>query len=76
VDRLAPDASVSAITNAIQQELEGLGISGGTPGVTQDGTPCIHLIKKGIYGKAYEESVTLARIRDTGYRRYLREVFG
>lgn len=76
VDQLAPNASVSAITNAIQKELAGLGISGGTPGVTQDGTPCIHLIKKGIYGKAYEESVTLARIRDTGYRRYLREVFG
>ena len=76
IDRLGPDASVAAITQAIQEELEKLGISGGTPGVTPDGTPCIHLMKKGVYGRAYEENVTLARIRDTGYRRHLRQVFG
>jgi hypothetical protein len=76
LDGLPPDASISATVSAIQKELESLGISGGTPGVTEDGTPCVHLMKKGIYGKAYEESVTLARIRDPGYRRHLREVFG
>ena len=76
LDRLGSDASVSAITNAIQLELESLGIRGGTPGSTEDGTPCIHLIKKGVYGRAYEENVTLARIRDSGYRRHLRQVFG
>lgn len=76
VDRLSPDASVSDITKALQSELELLGISGGTPGVTPDGIPCIHLMKKGVYGSAYEESVTLARIRDPGYRRHLKQVFG
>jgi hypothetical protein len=76
LDQLAPDAGKSEIVKAIQRELESLGISGGTPGVTQDGTPCIHLMKKGLYGRAYEESVTLARVRDPGYRRHLREVFG
>jgi hypothetical protein len=76
LDQLSPDASVSDVTSAIQRELESLGISGGTPGVTPDGAPCIHLIKKGIYGRSYEESVTLARLRDAGYRRHLRQVFG
>jgi hypothetical protein len=76
LDRLSPDADKSTIVNAIQQELMSLGISGGTPGVTADGAPCVHLMKKGLYGRAYEESVTLARIRDPGYRRHLREVFG
>jgi hypothetical protein len=75
LDHLSPDASVSEIVKAIQLELESLGISG-TPGVTQDGTPCVHLIKKGVYGTSYEESVTLARLRDTGYRRHLKQVFG
>lgn len=76
LDSLPSDASVSTITEAIKRELEALGISGGTPGVTEDGTPCIHLMKKGLYGQAYEESVTLARIRDSGYRRHLRQIFG
>ncbi len=76
LDRLSPHASTSEVTNAIQQELESLGISGGTPGVNAEGVPCVHLIKKGVYGKAYEESVTQARIRDVGYRRHLRHVFG
>ena len=76
LDQLAPDAARSDVVKVIQQELESLGISGGTPGVTQDGTPCVHLMKKGLYGRAYEESVTLARIRDRVYRRHLRDVFG
>jgi hypothetical protein len=76
LDRLSSDADVTEITRAIQRELEMLGIGGGTPGVTQDGAPCIHLIKQGVYGSAYEESVTLARIRDPGYRRHLKQVFG
>lgn len=76
LERLAPDAGVAEIINAIQRELEMLGIGGGTPGVTPDGAPCIHLIKQGVYGSAYEESVTLARIRDLGYRRHLKQVFG
>jgi hypothetical protein len=76
LDRLPADAGVSTVTEAIKQGLEALGISGGTPGVTEDGTPCIHLMKKGLYGQAYEESVTLARIRDAGYRRHLRQIFG
>jgi hypothetical protein len=76
LDELSPDASISAITKALQQELALMGVSGGTPGVTPDGIPCIHLIKKGVYGSAYEESVTLARLRDPGYRRHLRQVFG
>ena len=76
LDRLPSDADVAEITRAIQSELEMLGIGGGTPGVTQDGAPCIHLIKQGVYGSAYEESVTLARIRDPGYRRHLKQVFG
>jgi hypothetical protein len=76
VDRLTSDAGTSEIVKAIQQELEALGISGGTPGVTEEGAPCVHLMKKGLYGRAYEESVTLARIRDRVYRRHLRDVFG
>jgi hypothetical protein len=76
LDRLSPQSSASAIANAIQQELESLGISGGTPGVNVEGVPCVHLTKKGVYGTAYEESVTLARVRDAGYRRHLRQVFG
>jgi hypothetical protein len=76
VDKLDSRASVSEITRAIQRELEILGISGGTPGVTPDGTPCIHLLKQGVYSSSYEESVTLARIRDAGYRRHLKQVFG
>ena len=76
LDQLSPDASVLNITDAIQQELKSLGISGGTPGVTPDGAPCVHLMKKGLYGTSYEESVTLARLRDAGYRRHLRQVFG
>jgi hypothetical protein len=76
LDQLPPDASMSEIVKAMQQELEALGISGGTPGVTPDGAPCIHLIKKGVYGSAYEESVTLARLRDPGYRRHVKQVFG
>lgn len=76
VDQLAPNASALEITNAIQQELESLGIERGTPGVTSEGAPCIHLMKKGVYGVTYEESVTLARIRDASYRRHLRQVFG
>jgi hypothetical protein len=76
LDALPPDASVSAIVKALKQELEKLGIGGGTPGVTSDGTPCIHLMKHGVYGSAYEESVTLARLRDPGYRRHLKQVFG
>jgi hypothetical protein len=76
LDGLAPDASVSDVTRVLQRELESIGISGGMPGVTSDGTPCIHLIKQGVYGSAYEENVTLARLRDAGYRRHLRQVFG
>ena len=76
LDQLAPDASVSDITRAIQRELESLGIPGGSAGFTPDGTPCINVIKKGVYGKTYEESVTLARLRDPGYRRHLKQVFG
>lgn len=76
LDRLAPDASVSDITKAIQWELESLGIPGGSAGFTPDGTPCIHVVKKGVYGRTYEESVTLARLRDLGYRRHLKQVFG
>jgi hypothetical protein len=76
VDALAPDANISAVIRALQEELRSLGIGGGTPGITPDGAPCIHLIKKGVYGSAYEESVTLARIRDPGYRRHLKQVFG
>lgn len=76
LDELSPGAGASEITSAIKKELESLGIQGGTPGVTEDGTPCVHLIKTGLYGRAYEEGVTLARIRDPGYRRYLRQVFG
>ncbi len=75
-ERVSPDADAATIISAIRQELEKLGITGGTPGVTHDGAPCIHLIKKGMYGQAYEESVTLARIRDPGYQRHLRQVFG
>ena len=75
LDQLSPEASVSEVIRAIQLELESLGVSG-TPGVTADGTPCIHLVKKGVYGTSYEESVTLARVRDTGYRRHLKQVFG
>jgi hypothetical protein len=76
VDRLSPYASTSEIINAIQAELKLLGITGGTPGVNAEGVPCVHLIKKGVYGSSYEESVTQARIRDAGYRRHLRHVFG
>ena len=76
LDELPTNANAAAVSQAIKQELESLGIHGGTPGVTQDGTPCVHLIKTGRFGRAYEESVTLARIRDIGYRRYLRQVFG
>jgi len=76
LDELSPGAGASEITTAIKKELESLGIREGTPGVTEDGTPCIHVMKIGLYGRAYEESVTLARIRDPGYRRYLRQVFG
>lgn len=76
LDRLAPDASVSEITKAIQRELESLGIPGGSAGFTPDGTPCIQVVKKGVYGRTYEESVTLARLRDPGYRRHLKQVFG
>jgi hypothetical protein len=76
VSQLSSSASVTEITRAIQRELEMLGIGGGTPGVTADGAPCVHLIKQGVYGSSYEESVTLARIRDPGYRRHLRQVFG
>jgi hypothetical protein len=76
LDRLAPDASVSDITKAIQRELESLGIPGGSAGFTPDGTPCIQVVKKGVYGRTYEESVTLARLRDPGYRRHLKQVFG
>ena len=76
LDQLSPDANASTITKAIQRELESLGIGGGTPGTTPDGTPCVHLIKTGVYGTTYEESVTLARIRDLGYRRHLKQVFG
>jgi hypothetical protein len=75
VEGISAEDSASTITSAIKRELESLGIQGGTPGTTEDGTPCIHLIKTGLYGRAYEESVTLARIRDSGYRRYLRQVF-
>lgn len=76
LDQLTPDASASAITRAVELELESLGITGGIPGVTLDGTPCIRLIKKGVYGRTYEESVTVARLRDAGYRRHLKQVFG
>jgi len=76
LDQLSADSSIATITNAIREELEALGISGGTPGITADGAPCIHLMKKGLLGQAYEEDVTLARIRDSGYRRHLRQVFG
>ncbi len=76
LDQLSPNASTSEVANAIQQELRSLGIGGGTPGVTPEGVPCVHLMKKGIYGRAYEESVTLARVRDVGYRRHLRQTFG
>jgi len=76
LDELAPDASISDVTRALQRELESLGIRGGMPGVTSDGTPCVHLIKQGVYGSAYEENVTLARLRDPGYRRHLKQVFG
>jgi len=76
LDRLAPDASVSEITKAIQRELESLGIPGGSADFTPDGTPCIQVVKKGVYGRTYEESVTLARLRDPGYRRHLKQVFG
>ena len=75
LDRLSPNAGVAEVVKAIQLELESLGMSG-TPGVTPDGAPCVHLIKKGVYGTAYEESVTLARLRDSGYRRHLKQVFG
>lgn len=76
LDELSADASVAEVTRALQRELESLGIRGGMPGVTSDGTPCIHLIKQGVYGSAYEENVTLARLRDAGYRRHLKQVFG
>jgi hypothetical protein len=76
LDEITPDSSVSDVTRALQRELESLGIHGGMPGVTSDGTPCIHLIKQGVYGSAYEENVTLARLRDAGYRRHLKQVFG
>lgn len=76
LDQLSPDAGFSTITKALQEELESLGIGGGTPGVTLDGAPCIHLTKEGAYGSAYVESVTLARLRDPGYRRHLKQVFG
>jgi hypothetical protein len=76
LERLGPDASVADITRAIQRDLEALGIPGGTAGFTPDGTPCVHVIKKGVYGRTYEESVTLARLRDPGYRRHLKQVFG
>jgi hypothetical protein len=76
LDELSSDASVSDVTRVLQRELESLGIRGGMPGVTSDGTPCIHLIKQGVYGSAYEENVTLARLRDAGYRRHLKQVFG
>jgi hypothetical protein len=76
LDELTSDSSTASIVRALQLELESMGISGGTPGVTSDGTPCVHLLKKGVYGTTYEESVTLARIRDTGYRRHLKQVFG
>jgi hypothetical protein len=76
LDALPSDASMSTIVKVLKEELEKLGISGGTPGVTLEGTPCIHLMKHGVYGSAYEESVTLARLRDPGYRRHLKQVFG
>jgi hypothetical protein len=76
INQLSPGASTSEITQALQEELESLGITGGVPGITLDGTPCIHVTKQGVYGSAYEENVTLARLRDPGYRRHLRQVFG
>ena len=76
LDQLSADANATEIIKAMRAELESLGISGGTPGFTPDGTPCVHLLKKGVYGKAYEEDVTVARLRDTGYRRHLKQVFG
>jgi hypothetical protein len=76
LDQLAPDADAAAITRALQQELVSLGIGGGTPGVTSDGTPCVELEKKGVYGRTYKESVTVARLRDQGYRRRLKQEFG
>jgi hypothetical protein len=76
LDRLPPDASVLAITQALQNELALLGISSGTPDITPDGTPCIRLSRTGVYGSAYEENVTLARLRDPGYRRHLKQTFG
>jgi hypothetical protein len=76
LDRLPPDAGTAEITSALRRELELLGITGGASGSTPDGTPCIHLTKEGVYGSAYEETVTLARLRDPGYRRHLRQAFG
>jgi hypothetical protein len=75
LDRLPPDASTAQVTSALRRELELLGISGGASGTTPDGTPCIHLTREGVYGSAYEETVTLARLRDPGYRRHLRQAF-
>jgi hypothetical protein len=71
LDRLPPDAGTAEVTSALRRELELLGITGGP-----SGTPCIHLTKEGVYGSAYEETVTLARLRDPGYRRHLRQAFG
>jgi hypothetical protein len=76
LDHLPADASSFEITQALKDELESMGIAGGVPSVTPDGTPCLRLTKSGVYGSAYEESVTLARLRDPGYRRHLRQVFG
>ncbi|RMF28519.1 MAG: hypothetical protein D6759_15620 [Chloroflexi bacterium] len=70
------DPGKLATIRAIQAELTALGIEGGTPGITSDGTPCVYLTKKGLYGKAYEETVTLARLQDHHFRRQLRMLFG
>jgi hypothetical protein len=76
LDQPSPDASSAEMIRTIQRDLESLGISGGIPGFTGEGTPCVHLTKKGLYGQPYGEDVTLARLRDHGYRRHLRQVFG
>ena len=76
LNQISSGSSSAEIIRAMRLELELLGIDGGTPGATPDGTPCIHLMKSGVYGSAYEESVTLARLRDAGYRRHLKQVFG
>jgi len=76
LDQRNRDSSTGEVIRTIQHDLASLGISGGVPGFTEDGTPCVHLTKKGLYGQPYGEDVTLARLRDSGYRRHLRQVFG